>query len=134
MLSVFPTLLSYSLLVPFVFRLVVGILFVVFGYTNITKKRENTIALLTGLKIKSTTSWLWIIALVEMVGGLLLIVGLYTQVLALIFSVMIILKIWLKKKNSEAVSLSKGTLLLLLLITTSLLFLGPGFYAFDLPL
>ena len=69
-----------------------------------------------------------------MVGGLLLIVGLYTQVLALIFSVMLILKIWQKKKNAQALSLSEGTLFLLLLVTASLLLLGPGFYAFDLPL
>ena len=134
MLSVFPTLFSYGLLVPFVFRIVVGIFFVLSGYKNITKKRELKIALLSRSNSSSRELWLWVISSLEIVGGLFMTVGLYTQVVALIFSAVLLLATVNKRKNPEVAALSEGTLLLLLLISASLLFLGPGFYAFDFPL
>ena len=134
MLSVFPTLFSYSLVVPFIFRLVIGFAFIWFGYRNGFKDRDVKIKLLANFKLSSSPIWLWLIALIEAIGGLLLIAGLYTQVVALVFSIMLLLTIIGKHKRAETLNLSQETLFLLLLVTTSLLFLGPGFYAFDLPL
>ncbi|MDO8591261.1 MAG: DoxX family membrane protein [bacterium] len=133
MLSFFPTLFSYELVVPFVFRVVIGLAFIWFGYENIIKKREVQIALLPNLK-SSSDFWLWVIAVIYITGGLLLVAGLYTQVTALVFSILLLLAAIAKRKNPEAASLPQTTTLLLLLISASLLFLGPGFYAIDLPL
>ncbi len=136
MLSVFPTLLfsTYSLVVPLVFRIVIGLVFVWLGYRKITGDRNGQTNVSADLKPAMSPSWTWLVAVVEMVGGILLLIGLYTQVVALIFSIMLIPAIIGKYKKPEMISLSRGTLLLLLLVTASLLFLGPGFYAFDLPL
>ena len=134
MLSVFPSLFSYSLLVPLVFRLVIGLTFITFGYGNVTKKRESKLNLLSGLKLRPAGFWLWCLSLMEMIGGLMLVVGIATQVIALIFSIFIILKIIGQSRGLEITSLSQSTLFLLALISASLLFLGPGFYSVDLPL
>ncbi|MEK7574604.1 MAG: DoxX family protein [Patescibacteria group bacterium] len=134
MLSVFPELFSYALVVPLVFRIVIGILFIGFGYKNITENREGKIKILSDFKLASASVWLWCIAIIEIISGVLLVGGVYTQVVALILSVFLIIAIIGKYKNPSAVSLSQETVWLLILVTTSLLFLGPGFYSFDLPL
>lgn len=134
MLSAFPTLFSYELVVPFIFRIVIGLTFIWFGYRNGFKNREEKINLLSNFKLSSSPAWLWLIALAQALGGLLLFVGAYTQIVSLIFSVMLVVAVVTKHNKPDARLLPQGTLLLLLLITASLLFLGPGFYAFDLPL
>lgn len=134
MLSLFPALLPYSLVVPFVFRIVSGALFVYIGYANLTRHRASKIALFGRFRLMSGNVWLAVLAALEAAGGLMLISGLFTQGAALALSFLLILGLIARKKQPEAIFWSGGFLCLLLLITASLLFLGPGFYAFDLPL
>lgn len=132
MLSVFPELFSYQLFVPLFFRIVTGLIFIWFGYKKLTNHKE-TEKLLSAFNLASPM-WLWIIALIEIIGGLLITTGAYTQVVAIIFSIFLIVAIIAKNKSDDVIYPSKETLLLLLIITASLLLLGPGLYAFDLPL
>ena len=134
MLSVFPSLFTYELVVPLVFRIVIGLVLVVYGYKHIAETRDDKMATLVHLKPATASFWLWLVGIVNIVGGLLLVVGLYTQVVALVFSILLLWAVMYKYKKPEMVPLSQGTLLLLLLVTASLLFLGAGFYAIDLPL
>ena len=134
MLSFFPTLLSYNLLVPLVFRIVSGLLFISFGYESIYKNREAKIAVLENFRLKPGKVWLGILALIEIVGGAMLVIGLYAQLASLILSVLIVLGMIAKNKNSANLHLSFLFLFLFLLITLSLMFLGAGSYAIDLPL
>ena len=134
MLSVFPSLFTYELAVPFVFRIVIGLTFVVYGYKHIAETRDDKVALLVHVKPRTASFWLWCVGIVNIVGGLLLVIGLYTQVVALVFSILLLWAVMYKYRKPELVPLSQATLLLLLLVTASLLFLGPGFYAIDLPL
>lgn len=90
--------------------------------------------MLEDFKIKPGKLWLWVIIVVEILGGALLIVGLYTQVAALALSILLTLAIIAVRKNKRVFDLSLDFLSMLLLITLSLMFLGPGFYSIDLPL
>ena len=134
MLSLFPALLSYNLAVPLVFRLVIGVIFISYGYANITKNKENKIAALARNNFVSPEKWLSALAIVEILGGVLLIAGLYVQATVLVLAMILIFGIIAKRKNPENLTLSTETMFLLLLITFSLLFLGAGLYAVDLPL
>ena len=134
MLSIFPALLAYNLAVPLIFRIAVGLIFICFGYSNLKKNREEKISALAWFKLHSGKNWLILIALIEILGGTLLFIGLYTQVAALVLSIVTLVGILAKQKNPDVLKLSAGFLYLLLLVTLSLLLLGPGFYAFDLPL
>lgn len=134
MLSLFPILLSYNLAVPLVFRVAVGLTFIFFGRTNLAEHKTSKLAMFERMGLKSGIVWLWILVAVEVIGGGLLVVGLWTQAAALALSVTLLLGIIVKIKNGDSLPWSVGFLSLLFLITLSLLFLGPGFYGLDLPL
>jgi uncharacterized membrane protein YphA (DoxX/SURF4 family) len=139
MLSIFPTLLSYNMLAPFAFRLIGGALFIYFGYAIITslgrKEQEPTETAPKNPETGSGKIWLWILALIEIFGGILLVTGLFTQASALVLSIILVLSFTGKYKNSiNTLSLSSGFMFMLLIIVASLMLLGPGFYSIDLPL
>ena len=134
MLSLFPMLLSYNLAVPLVFRVIVGLTFVFFSYKNTNEQKTSKIALFEKMGSRFPSVWLWILVGIEMVGGSMLIVGLWTQAAALALSLTLLLGLAIKHKDATALPWSKGFLALLFLITLSLVFLGPGFYGLDLPL
>lgn len=127
MLSIFPTLFTYSLVVPLVFRIVIGLVFLTLGYKSI-KSGLVSPSLSTNPIVSK------IVIAVEIAGGILLIIGLWTQIVAMILSALSLLGVLKKNPEGVAVVIPKEVLALLLLITASLIFLGPGFYAFDLPL
>lgn len=134
MLSIFPYLFSYALAVPLAFRLVLGALFIFFAYRNISDRGQKKSEVLEGFKLKPGHLCLWILALLEAAGGVLLLFGLFTQAAALGLSVMLVLAAVAKHKDKNSLGLPLGVILLLLLIALSLLFLGSGFYAIDRPL
>lgn len=134
MLSVFPNLFSYSLLIPFIFRLIIGFLFIWFGYTSLTKNRSAKITILSAVKLNAIPFWLFLSVAIEMISGILLVIGLYTQIVAIVVSVFLILALIIKRKNPAILVADQNTLTLLLVISLSLLLLGAGFWAIDLPL
>lgn len=134
MLSVFPDLFSYSLLVPFIFRLILGFLFIRFGYEIFTTKRNLKVEILSTLKLKASTFWLFLSVAIEMISGILLIIGLYTQIVVLVVSIFLIIAKAIQYRNRQIIIANQNTLTLLLIIALSLLFLGAGFWAIDLPL
>jgi|SRR3989338_1937946 len=134
MLSLFPILLSYNLAVPLVFRVIVGLIFVFFSYQNTNEQKTLKIALFEKMGSKSPSVWLWALVTIEMVGGIMLIAGLWTQAASLALSLVLLFGLFVKHKNEKSLPWSTGFLSLLFLITLSLMFLGPGFYGLDLPL
>jgi len=111
-LSVFPSLLTFQLLAPTVLR-VAAALYILFV-----------------AKMKSK-HWS---AIIFAVLGVLLFIGLYTQVAAL--AAIIVLSIDLNRnKKKYGVNLEQKIIFaFVIVILASLLFTGPGFLAFDLPL
>src|SRR3989344_279576 len=105
MLNPFPELLMYSLLGPFILRVVVGLIFIDLGFLKFRSEKERWLASFETLRLRPADLLLPIYALLQIVGGALLVIGLWTQVAALIF-----------------------------IISLSLLLTGAGTYAIDIPL
>ncbi len=134
MLSVFPILFSYALVVPFVFRLIVGLTFLWFGFLKLTRERKSKTEMFESVGMRPADLYLWLVAILEILAGLTLVLGFLTQLAALILSIVTLAAILIKYRQPAAIASSFGFLCLLFAVSLSLLFLGPGFYAFDLPL
>ena len=114
--SIFPQLLFLGpMLAPLLLRLSTGIFLIYLGNDR-HKKAE---------------AWSTVIYLL---AGILLVLGLYTQVAVILGILVIAFDYYTDKKNST-ISKDKMTLCVIAgIILLSLLFTGPGFIAFDLPL
>ncbi len=118
MLSLFPSLLSYGLVAPFLLRIVLAIVVLHFAYVHIQKKSRIPV----------------IFGTIQAISGFLLLIGLFTQVAALIL--VIIFGLLMVKQIINKAFLSDGVnyYLLLFIIALSLIVSGPGAFAFDYPL
>ena len=134
MLNPFPELLSYGLLAPLILRMVLGIIFINLGFLKLGREKKLWTSFLHITPIKPAGFWLRVIALVQIVGGLMLVAGFYTQIAALVFSIITIFEIYVE--NREPVLLNRNLIfyILILSISLSLLFSGAGFLSIDLPL
>ncbi len=115
-LTTFPELLTFGLFAPTILRITVGLFLF-----NLARE-----------KYKNPNVWFSILCVVF--GGLVF-VGLYTQISAILAIALLKFDFWTQKNNP--IMYSKDKLLLLsgaILILLSILFTGPGFLAFDLPL
>ncbi|MBP6858528.1 MAG: DoxX family protein [Candidatus Pacebacteria bacterium] len=122
MLSVFPTLLSYEQLAPFILRMMLGITLAYFGYQKILGKGGSS-----GSNTK-------IYGGIEVLISVFLIIGLWTQVAALVNAVILVVKIGFKIRHKEFLTNGVNYYLLLLAMAVSVMFLGAGWFAFDMPL
>ena len=116
MVTIFPDLLIFSLLAPFIIRLFLGFYFIVWGWSSIRKKDDA----------QSNTRLKQVLGLVGLVGGLFVLVGAFTQIAAL---VLLGLLAYLIKTSRNRLPY-----ILLLGMALSLLLSGAGLLAFDLPL
>ena len=114
-LAVFPRLLDFGFIAPLILRLVVAIFI-------LSLARE---------RYKKPNVWFTILATIF---GILLVVGLYTQITAVVAIILIKFDFWNLKKVG---GMSRDKIMLyttMSIILLSLLVTGPGFLAFDLPL
>jgi len=134
MLNPFPELLSFSLLSPLFLRVVLGIIFLNLGYLKFGIEKEAWVSFFNITPFRPARFWVGLIALIQIVGGLMLIAGFYTQIAALVFTVITLMELYVE--NREPVLLNRNFVFYLLLFTISLslLFTGAGFFAVDLPL
>lgn len=107
MLSVFPELLNYSQVAPLILRVTLAAVLFQMGYKifKSSEKREK------------------IIGVIEILSAVLLALGMFTQVAAVVSLTAI-------SNKTEGKSLR----LLMAAASLSLALLGPGIYSFDLPL
>ena len=114
-LSMFPQLLTFGLIAPFLLRLAVGLFILSIGWDRYKKPYKLT-------------------SIVYAVVGALLVLGLYTQIAAILALVVLKFDFYTEKKTGP-VSREKFILQVMVnVVVISLLFTGPGFLAFDLPL
>ena len=113
MLNPFPDLLAFGLLAPTLLRIVIGLVVL--------------------LRLKDYRNNLWINKVKKViciVSSVLLILGALTQYATLALSLVFIYEIFYEPESKDKRTIN----VLLLTISISLLFLGAGFLAFDLPL
>ena len=119
MLSIFPSLLMLQQFSPLLLRLTLGIIFILWGYKewkshNIGKKSA--------------------LGIFEIILGILLVIGLFTQFAALLSSIVFIRKLVGKIAKKAFFTDGVNYYFILLIISICLLISGPGLFAFDLPL
>lgn len=114
MLSLFPTLLFLSPFAAFLIRLALVAVFAYSAYTRVPSER----------------TFLKVFGVIDGIIALALLVGFYTQLAALVGAICAIA--WLVK--AEWSPYPKSTTALALIMCLSLLILGAGPFAFDLPL
>ena len=120
MLSVFPTLLSWSQLSPFLIRLVLGAVLIYWAYAGIRNKTAS--AQSKGLSI------------VEAFAGALIVIGLWTQVAALVALIDLLVRLISRITKKSFLTDGVNYYLILLVLTISLMTTGAGWWAFDLAL
>ncbi len=133
-LSIFPSLFTFGLIAPFILRIVAGIIFVYFGYTKIWKEKERRVSFFNKIIPNNGIALFWVISVTEFIGGVFLTIGLFTQVVVIILSAITIGAIFTKIRRPDLLDNSLEFFILLLAVLFSLLFLGAGFWAIDLPL
>ena len=117
MASFFPSLLSWSELAPFIIRLALGATFIFFAYRNLRKPYMS-------IRDKS-------VAIVEGLAGLLLILGLWTQLAALAIVIDLVIRLADRIKNRSFLTDGVNYYLLLLVMAISLMVTGAGLFGFD---
>ncbi|MFH0755338.1 MAG: DoxX family membrane protein [bacterium] len=134
MLNIFPHLLTFSVLSPFILRVVLGFIIINLGYLKLKKEKELWQKLFEIIKIEPAKIFVKVLAFVEIIGGLILIMGAYTQLIAIIFTILFFCEMVLEYKESNLEKRNLTFYILMFTISFSLIFLGAGIFAFDLPL
>jgi uncharacterized membrane protein YphA (DoxX/SURF4 family) len=133
MFSLFPQLLDYQFPAIAIIRVAAGLMFLYIAWRMIITRDDITKARV--IIVGHIQEWMvWTSAIVTFIVGMLLIVGLWTQGAA-ILGMLISLKHGLGvRRYSDILPLAGSGYFLLFVICLSLLFLGAGKFAFDLPL
>ncbi len=122
MLSLFPSLLTYQQIGPLLIRLVLGITLLFFGYKKLVNKGTSSGSNAKGYGV------------IEIFISIFLIIGLFTQLAALLNAAILVIKLGFKARDGKFLTDGINYYILLLIMAISLLFTGPGFFAYDLNL
>lgn len=135
MLNTFPWFLTYSFSAPLLVRLALGLTFLYFGYHKLVKEKGHKANFFESLGLKPGKYYVAAFGFIEFFAGLLLVVGLFTQIAAIITAIISLGCLWIKKFKKEVnLDTSSLTFFILLLISLSLILSGAGAMAFDVPL
>lgn len=128
--SIFPELLFLGLLGPLIIRVFVGVILLGWGYRRFLRRIREAGAMVPPVH---STSLKMALGLVEVLVGLALIVGLYTQIAAIAGGVLAILYFFLARRGIPTPG-GRIAYAALLVMSLSLIVTGAGAFAFDLPL
>ncbi len=120
MLSLFPVLLSYQQLSPFLIRITLGLILLFWAYK--------------GLRNPNQSSNKKILSAVEGIVAIFLLLGLWTQASAGIAAIGLLVCIISKIKDRTFLTSGVNYCLILFIMALSLMFTGAGWWSFDLPL
>lgn len=122
MLSLFPSLFAYSVLTLGVLRLIIAIVFIMEGYKSFSRKTAAG-----AFRTK-------FLSIIEVVGGIFLLVGFLTQATAIILGAISLKNTYLESRKGVGEQKLTAFYFLLCIISLSFLFLGPGLWSIDYPL
>ncbi|MFT5179691.1 MAG: putative membrane protein YphA (DoxX/SURF4 family) [Candidatus Paceibacteria bacterium] len=132
MLNTFPDLLTFGLLAPFLLRVALGL--VLLKITLLTYQKESSfVSFFKSIKVPLAELFVKKIMLVELVVGILLVTGTYTQISSIIATYVLLLMLFVNK-NKKILRFDTLLYTVLIVISFSLLFSGAGAFAFDYPL
>jgi len=134
MLNPFPELLTFGLLAPFLIRIVLAVIYIHFSYSKLMKERGSASNFFAQRGFRPGILFVWIFGLVGIIGGLMLLVGIYTQIASLILTLLMLAVVVIKAFRPTLLAGTLSFYALIFIATLSLLFSGAGAFAFDLPL
>lgn len=134
MLNPFPELLTYSLLSPFILRVVAGLIFINLGALAFRNEKKRWEISLSALKVPRAETAVKILGGVEIAGGIMLFLGFYTQIAALVLALLTFSEAYIEYKDPAILKRNIIFYSMLFAIVLSLLFSGAGAFAIDLPL
>jgi len=119
---------------PVILRLVIGLIFIDLGVLKFRAEKSRWLASFEALSIRPADLFVPVYALLQIIGGILLILGLWTQLAALAFVIFTGIELYVEWKAREVLKRDLVFYLLLFIISLSLLLTGAGSYAIDIPL
>ena len=134
MLNPFPDLLIYGFTALFVLRVTLGLMFISFAYEKLFRERASRIAFFDKISLRPPMLYFSIVSGLELVAGILLTIGLFTQIAALVTGVVMTLATIIKWRRPTA--LPQNTIefyILLAIVSFVLVSTGAGAFAFDFP-
>ncbi len=134
MLNPFPELLTYSMIAPFLLRVVAGIIFINLGKLALQGERSRWLISLSTIKFPRPEVGVKILGILEILGGIMLLAGFYTQIAALVLAVLTFAEAFVEYKDPAILKRTLVFYILLLAISLSLLLSGAGAFAIDIPL
>ena len=136
MLTLFPSLLTYHLLAPFLIRLGLGLFLAGVAWKKILRgnRKQWVSAIFMSETAGGAEIVVGLVGLVELAAAVGLIVGFYTQLAAIIAGLSSLRLFFIQNKTPLKGVYGNYFYFLLILLSLSLLFSGAGAFAFDLPL
>lgn len=121
---------KYADLAPLLIRLGVGLIFIYAGWGKLTGI-EGTTGFFDSIGIPMAGLMAWVVAIVEFVGGIMILTGFRIQVPALLLAFIMLVAILTTKLDADQVFRAMRLDLLLLLTSLGLFFSGSGKYSVD---
>jgi len=134
MLNPFPEFLNYAPLAPFLLRIVVGFIFLELGVLKFKSEKSRWMQSFETLGLNPATFFVPLYGFLQVAGGVMFLLGLYTQVAALGFVIFTGLELYVEWRAGAVLKRDLTFYLLLFVISLSLLLTGAGAFALDLPL
>jgi uncharacterized membrane protein YphA (DoxX/SURF4 family) len=134
MLNLFPELSFLSLITPTLVRVTVGVFFITLGYSKFTHDKYALIDYIDSLKIKNARNFVQILGITEIALGILLFIGMFTQISAIIGSIIMLVSLFIANKTPGFKAKTQTEYLFAFVMTFTLIITGAGFLAIDLPL
>jgi len=117
--SFFPTLLAHADIAPLIIRAVLGLTLAYFGYEKAIGKGQ------------SSGSNSAVLGLAEIFVAIFLVIGLYTQIAAVVNALILVIKIGNKFGEGKVLTDGINYYILLLAMAASLIFTGGGAFGLD---
>ena len=133
-LNTFPNLLTFSTLSPLILRVVLGIIIINLGNLKLGKEHVAWQELFETINLQPAKFCVKVLAFIEIIGGFMLLTGAYTQLVSIIFATLFFCEAVLDYRESELEERDLTFYILMFTISLSLIFLGAGAFALDLPL
>lgn len=119
---------------PFILRIVLGLIFIDLGILKFKSEKSRWIASFEAISLKPADILVSIYGALQVIGGVMILVGFYTQVAALAFVILTGTELYLEWKEGALLKRNIVFYILLFAIALSLLLTGAGAFAIDLPL
>lgn len=123
----------FTFFAPFIIRTALGLVLFITSFHQLVDRKPETIHRFVSLWPKYGAHFVWTTAILEIVTGLSLVAGFYTQYAALVCAILFFYAL-LSKKYREATNRHVTIYILMFGMALSLLITGAGAFAFDTPL